>query len=222
MKRLQKQLAGYRVFRSQVFPANQGLYRDLVEHGQSPRVMIISCCDSRVDPGIIMNAEPGDIFMVRNVANIVPPYDPQGDNHSTSAALEYAVTELKVAHIVVLGHAFCGGVKAFLDKFHDPEAVPDYTFISRWMALLHPAMEHLQVEGAPTESKARQRALEQASIVNSLANLKSFPFVRARVDDGTLILHGAWFDIERGLIMEYKSSSKSFVALDAEGVGETV
>ena len=223
MKNIQELLDGYREFRSQTFPANQELYRDLVEHGQSPRVMIISCCDSRVDPAVILNTKPGDLFMVRNVANIVPPYDPHGDNHSTSAALEFAVTGLKVAHIMVLGHAHCGGVKSFLAGLQGAAtgAEAEHSFISRWMTLLRPAMAHLQAAGAPCDPKDRQRALEHASIINSLANLETFPFVRERLDDGTLALHGAWFDIERGLLLAYDPATKSFLALDGGSGGET-
>ena len=213
MKRISALMDGYRVFRSQTFPAQRQLYRDLVERGQSPRVMIIACCDSRVDPATILNTRPGDLFMVRNVANLVPPYEPHGDYHGTSAALEFAVAGLKIEHIIVLGHAYCGGVKAFLDGLYGAEAESEYRFISRWMSMLRPAMTRLAGAPALRDADDRQRALEQASIVNSLANLETFPFIQARLKAGTLALHGAWFDIERGLLLEYDAESGAYAPL---------
>lgn len=216
MKHIQDLMAGYRAFRTRTFPANRDLYRDLVEHGQSPRVMIISCCDSRVDPTTIFSARPGELFMVRNVANLVPPYEPHGDYHGTSAALEFAVTGLKVEHVIVLGHAYCGGVKAFLGDLYGQDQGSEYRFISRWMSLLRPAMTQLQGPDAPRDAGERQRALEQASIVHSLTNLETFPFVRAQVEAGTLRLHGAWFDIERGMLMEYDPKNRDYAPLTGE------
>lgn len=213
MKSISGLMDGYREFRSRTFPAHRQLYRDLVERGQSPRVMIISCCDSRVDPAVILSTEPGELFMVRNVANLVPPYEPHGDYHSTSAALEFAVSGLKVEHVVVLGHAYCGGVKAFLDGHYGADVEPEYHFIAGWMSLLRPAMACLARADTPPGTDGQQRALEQASIVNSLANLETFPFVQARLKTGTLNLHGAWFDIERGLLMAYDARSGSYAPL---------
>ena len=216
MKRIPALMDGYRIFRSRTFSANRGLYRDLVAHGQSPRTMIVSCCDSRVSPTTIFNAKPGELFMVRNVANLVPPYEPHGDYHGTSAALEFAVTGLQVEHIVVLGHAYCGGVKAFLDGLYGAETEPEYRFITRWMSMLRPAMSRLPGGDAPRDPDNRQRAVEQASILNSLANVETFPFVQARLKAGTLALHGAWFDIERGLLLEFDPETDTFAALDDE------
>jgi carbonic anhydrase len=216
MKSISSLMDGYREFRSRTFPAQRQLYRDLVEHGQSPHVMIVSCCDSRVDPAVILNTKPGELFMVRNVANLVPPYEPHGDYHGTSAALEFAVTGLKVEHVIVLGHAYCGGVKAFLDGLYDPEVKSESRFIAGWMSLLRPAMKCLAgAENLPSAGD-RQRALEQASVANSLANLETFPFVQARLKAGTLALHGAWFDIERGLLMEYDAESGRYAPLEAD------
>ena len=131
MKHIRDLMDGYKSFRTRTFPANRTLYQDLVKHGQSPRVMIISCCDSRVEPTVILNSRPGELFMVRNVANLVPPYEPHGDYHGTSAALEFAVTGLKVEHVIVLGHAYCGGVKAFLDGLYGQDQGSEYRFITR-------------------------------------------------------------------------------------------
>lgn len=205
---------GYRTFRSLTFPANRQLYRELVTRGQSPRVMIVSCCDSRVDPATIFSAQPGELFMVRNVANLVPPYEPQGEFHGTSAALEFAVTGLNVEHVLVLGHAYCGGVKAFLEGLYGPD--PDRPFITRWMSLLGPALAHLSDSGALRDAEPARRALELASVKLSLANLLSFPFVKERVADGRLALHGAFFDIERGLLLEYDPAVDAYVAVDGD------
>ena len=214
MKNIPHLYDGYRSFRAETFPANRGLYRDLVAHGQSPRVMVISCCDSRVDPTTIFNARPGELFMVRNVANLVPPYEPQGEYHGTSAALEFAVTGLQVEHIVVLGHAFCGGVKAFLEGLYGPD--PERPFITRWMSLLGPALTHLSETSAMRDAEEARRALELASVKHSLANLKTFPFVKERMADGRLALHGAFFDIERGLLLEYDPAADAYVAVDGD------
>lgn len=216
LRRIPHLFDGYQTFRTKTFPANRELYRDLVAHGQSPRTMIVSCCDSRVNPTTIFNAKPGELFMVRNVANLVPPYEPHGDYHGTSAALEFAVTGLRVAHIVVLGHAYCGGVKAFLDGLYGVENESEYRFITRWMSMLRPAMSRLPGGDAPRDPDKRQRAVEQASILNSLANVETFPFVQAGLKAGTLALHGAWFDIERGLLLEYDPEAGTFAALDDE------
>ncbi len=216
MKRIADLMDGYRRFRAQTFPANRTLYRELVERGQSPRVMIVSCCDSRVEPSTIFSARPGELFMVRNVANLVPPYEPHGDYHGTSAALEFAVTGLQVEHIVVLGHAYCGGVKAFLGGLYGTESDTEYRFISRWMSMLRPAMARLPGADTLRDPNDRQRALEQASIVNSLANLETFPFVQARIRSGALRVHGAWFDIERGLLLEYDADANAYAPLEVD------
>jgi carbonic anhydrase len=213
MKSISSLMDGYRVFRSGTFPAHRQLYRELVERGQSPRVMIVSCCDSRVDPAVILSTKPGELFMARNVANLVPPYEPHGDYHGTSAALEFAVSGLQVEHVIVLGHAYCGGVKAFLDGHYGADGNPESHFIAPWMSLLRPAMKRLASAGILLGADDRQRALEQASVVNSLANLETFPFVQEKLKAGTLALHGAWFDIERGLLMEYDGESGSYAPL---------
>ncbi len=215
MKDMPLLLDGYRTFRAETFPANRALYRDLVAHGQSPRAMVIACCDSRVEPSTIFNTRPGELFMVRNVANLVPPYEPQGEFHGTSAAIEFAVTGLEVAHIVVLGHAFCGGVKAFLEGLYGPD--PNRPFITRWMSLLTPALRDLQDSGALSDAEAARRTLELASIKQSLSSLETFPFVKAAMAEGRLALHGLFFDIERGLLLEYDPAVDAFGPVDGDG-----
>ncbi|MDE0391828.1 MAG: carbonic anhydrase [Rhodospirillales bacterium] len=188
-------LNGYRAFKDDRFAREQARYRALAEHGQTPEVMVIACSDSRSAPETIFNAAPGELFVVRNVANLVPPYEPDGAHQSTSAALEFAVQSLRVRHIVVLGHGRCGGIRAALH----PEAAPlsPGDFIGRWMTLLGPAADEIAADAGLTDAE-RQTALERASIRHSLACLRTFPFVSILEDRGRLSLHGAWFDIAHG------------------------
>src|SRR6188508_3592497 len=160
-------LDGYRSFRSGRLPAEQDRYRDLAERGQSPEIMVIGCCDSRVSPEVIFDARPGELFVVRNVANIVPPYAPDGAAHGVSAALEFGVQVLRVKHIVVLGHAQCGGVKALVQ---DSAPLSPGDFIGRWMSLLTPTMEATPRIAGEQEQDFITR-LEQAAVRRSLKNL---------------------------------------------------
>ena len=188
-------LHGYRSFRGSRYEPERDRYRALAEHGQSPEVMIIACCDSRSGPETIFNAAPGELFVVRNVANLVPPYEPDGAHKSTSAALEFAVQSLRVRHIVVLGHGRCGGIRAALHPEAEPLSPGD--FIGKWMTLLGPAASEIAAGGPLTEAE-RQTALERVSVRNSVANLRTFPCVSILEDRGRLHLHGAWFDIADG------------------------
>ena len=192
----QRLTEGYRAFLDDRFPREKNRFEALAEKGQSPEVMVIGCCDSRVSPEVIFDASPGELFVVRNVANLVPPFETGGDYHGTSAALEFAVQALRVKHIVVLGHARCGGVRAFADETA-PLSPGD--FIGRWMNLVAPAAERLGPRrGDLSEYVAR---LELAAIENSLANLMTFPCVRILVERGRLHLHGAYFGIASGVLM---------------------
>lgn len=169
--------------------------------------MVVSCCDSRVTPEGIFGAGPGELFVVRNVANLVPPYEPDGDYHSTSAALEFAVQALKVKHIVVMGHGLCGGVKAFLTQDSKPLSPGD--FIGKWMTLLEPAAQFQCL--ALERDEDQQLALEYAGVRQSLENLRTFPCVRILEERGRLSLHGAWFDIGSGELRVMDANSRKFV-----------
>jgi carbonic anhydrase len=188
-------LKGYREFREQKFAHESERYRKLAEQGQKPQTLVIACCDSRAAPETIFNSVPGEIFVVRNVANLVPPYTPDGEYHATSAALEFAVQSLKVKHIVVLGHGRCGGIQAALNPAAEPLSPGD--FIGKWMELLAPAAEAVTANRWATEAE-RQTALEHISIRHSIANLRTFPCVSILEEKGRLGLHGAWFDISGG------------------------
>lgn len=204
-------LRGYRDFKAGRFALQREAYRSLAERGQSPEVLVIACCDSRAAPETIFSAAPGEIFVVRNVANLVPPYRPDGEFHSTSAALEFAVQSLKVKHILVLGHGRCGGVQAALD----PEAIPlsPGDFIGKWMELLGPAAAEIQQrEGlSPAE---RRTELERLSVRCSIDNLRTFPCVKLLEERGRLTLHGAWFDIADGDLWVYDRESRQFRPFD--------
>jgi len=187
---------GYRAFLDGRFPSERSRFEALAEKGQSPEVMVIGCCDSRVSPEVIFDASPGELFVVRNVANLVPPYETGGDYHGTSAALEFAVQALRVKHIVVLGHAGCGGVRAFADETA-PLSPGD--FIGRWMSLIKPAGERLGPHNGNLDEYLPR--LEFAAIENSLKNLMTFPCVRILVERGKLHLHGAYFGVATGVLL---------------------
>ena len=188
-------LQGYQAFKEGRFAVEQERYRQLAETGQTPETLVIACCDSRAAPETIFNTLPGDIFVVRNVANLVPPYEPDGRYHSTSAALEFAVQSLKVKHILVLGHGRCGGIKAALNPADEPLSPGD--FIGKWMDLLGSAAETIASNDWMTDAE-RQMALERISIRYTIANLRTFPYVDILERKDRLSLHGAWFDIADG------------------------
>src|SRR3954467_14677892 len=190
----QRLIDGYSAFAEGRLQAEQHRYRELAERGQSPEIMVIGCCDSRVSPEVIFDAGPGELFVVRNVANLVPPHETQGTYHGVSAALEFALEVLKIRHIVVLGHARCGGVRAFAEE---AEPLSPGDFIGEWMSLIAPAAAKLGPRGAPGSGDYLTR-LEQTSVLNSLDNLMTFPRVRALVGRGKLSLHGAYFGVAEG------------------------
>lgn len=214
-----KQLTeGYHAFLDDSFPREQQRFEDLAQSGQKPEVMIIGCCDSRVSPEVIFNARPGEMFVARNVANLVPPYEPEneleGTHHGTSAALEFAVQALRVKHIVVLGHARCGGVRAFADDTTEPLSPGD--FIGRWIRLLVPAAERSGGRGVHETLTVYVERLALASIETSLANLRSFPCVKILEEKGKLQLHGAYFDVATGVLMVLDTETGRFVPAIAE------
>jgi carbonic anhydrase len=199
-------ISGYQTFRSQRLPTEQSRYRELSERGQSPAVMVIGCCDSRVSPEVIFDAGPGELFVVRNVANLVPVYQPDGGAHGVSAALEYAVSVLHVRHIVVLGHAQCGGIRAFIDNI---EPLSPGDFIGRWMSMFIKPGEKVEQRDQETMQDFTIR-IEKAAVFRSLENLMTFPFVRAVVERGELDLHGAYFGVAEGSLSVLDPSAKEF------------
>ncbi len=187
---------GYQAFLQGRFDNERERYRQLAELGQTPEILVIGCCDSRVAPETIFDAGPGELFVVRNVANLVPPYEPGTDSyHGVSAAIEFAVNGLNVKHIVVLGHASCGGIKAFYDS---AKPLSSGDFIGKWMSQIAPTAAMLDLQGA--DHPANIRKLELAVVEHSLRNLMTFPGIRRRVEAGELELHGTYFGVALGLL----------------------
>lgn len=189
-------LDGYRRFRTLSYPQQRARWDNLAHTGQSPKIMIIACSDSRVDPTTIFDTGPGEVFVVRNVANLVPPYETSAGRHGVSAALEFAVNHLQVAHILVLGHAQCGGIRVALN----PESLPEGSFISSWMSMVKEPREQVLAAYALSPDCNPQQALELAAIRQSIAHLRSFPFVAEREAAGSLVLHGGYFGIADGVL----------------------
>lgn len=197
-------------WRATTYQDNKAWYHRLAEGGQHPRAMIISCCDSRVHVTSIFGADEGEFFIHRNIANLVPPYNPDGEYHGTSAAVEFAVTALKVAHIVVLGHSHCGGVQGCHDMCAGlaPHLEEKTSFVGRWMDILRPGYDRTaHLPPGPD----RVRALEKEAVLTSLQNLMTFPFVRAAVEGEVLTLHGLWTSIGEGGLEHYDPAQGGFV-----------
>jgi carbonic anhydrase len=200
-------IEGYRLFLSNRLPVEQSRYRELAEAGQAPEIVVIGCCDSRVSPEVIFDARPGELFVIRNVANLVPPYTPDGAQRAVSAALEFAVLALKVKHIVVLGHARCGGVRAFAERAA-PLSPSD--FVGKWMELLAPAAASIARERQHASFANYLDELERASVIHALDNLMTFPCVRALVERRRLQLHAAHFDVATGRLSVFDPATKTF------------
>ena len=188
---MQHLIDGYARFRESAWPERRALFERLAAQGQRPRTMVIACSDSRVDPAMIFGAGPGELFVVRNVANLVPPYQPDGSYHGTSAALEFGVCTLEVQDLIVMGHGLCGGVQALLS-----DAAPQGDFVGPWIRLAERARSRVLACDAPD----RQLAGEHAVVRVALENLASFPWITSRVAAGTLRLHGAHFDVRSGVL----------------------
>jgi carbonic anhydrase len=217
MKGIDDLVAGFRRFQSAYYGERRELVERLVRQGQTPKVMVVACCDARVDPAIVTDCDPGDLFVVRNVANLVPPFEEGGGYHGTSAALEFAVRCLHVEHVIVMGHARCGGIRALLGdlKFEDGAG----QFIAPWMSIVEEARRETTADRANGDAEARAATCEQAAVRVSLRNLLSFPFVRAAVAAGRLRLHGWYFDLDRGELHGYDPVTCSFT-LRVEGVAQ--
>jgi carbonic anhydrase len=188
-------LDGHANFMSGRYAREKERIRDLAEAGQTPTTLIIACCDSRAAPEMIFDAGPGELFVLRNVANLVPTYQPDGGQHGTSAAIEFAIKGLHISNIVVMGHGRCGGIKAALDPNMKPLDAGD--FIGKWMSMLGELPSQLGQNTLMTATE-RQTAMERISIRNSIRNLRTFPYVKNLEDEGKLAVHGAWFDISTG------------------------
>lgn len=208
MSQLPENLADrYRRFKFRHFAQNQDHYETLASFGQNPEVMMVSCCDSRVDPETIFAAMPGEMFVVRNVANLVPPFETNGKYHGVSAALEFAALNLRVKHIVIMGHSGCGGVRACLE--HDAARQTEAQFIKNWMSMLDDARDRVLASGTPA-GPAQRAMLEREAVKTSLANLRTFPCIQILEGKGRVNLHGAYFDIASGTLQVLNAATGEF------------
>jgi carbonic anhydrase len=210
---INRMLAGYRAFKEGSFTGHELEYSDLASKGQNPGVAVIACSDSRVDPAFVFRAEPGEIFMIRNVANLVPPMEEGGTFHGTSAALEFAVKALNVPNIVVLGHAHCGGIKAMIDGEVAAED-SGYSYVPAWVSILSAAYRRAIATQDDLTDAEMQKVCEQNAVLVSLENLTTFPWIRERIADKRLKLHGWYFDIGTATLEIYDSKESRFRIVD--------
>jgi len=219
---LDRLLKGFADFRLGYYREHLDLFEKLATEGQSPKILIIGCADARVDPGILTQTQPGDIFTVRNIAAMVPPalIPPDQAQHGTSAAIEYAVRGLEVEHVVILGHALCGGIAALVDGAAG--ATANYDYLSTWIAVARNVRDVAvnDLAGRPREEIVR--AVEQASVVNSVANLMGFPWIGERVRAGKLVLHAWWFNLVEGQLYAFNPDTAVFDPVKGIEVAPTV
>lgn len=211
MQNLEKLVKGYKTFLKSNFPEHQERYRNLAEVGQAPKIMVIGCSDSRVNPDLIFNTKPGDLFVVRNVANLVPPFEPDDNYHGTSAAIEFAVTGLNVQHIVIMGHSLCGGVSACCAQLegHNQTSL----FIAKWTSLLKSCARGVLNKNPQLSPEELRNEVERAAIISSLENLRGFPFIEAGLANGTLQIHGVYFDVRDAQLYALDEDRGAFVAV---------
>lgn len=201
----------FRRFKHRHYLPNAEQYEELATYGQDPDAMIISCSDSRVDPETIFSAMPGELFVVRNVANLVPPYETGGKFHGVSSAVEFAVLNLRVKHLIVMGHSGCGGIKAALDQ--SAAIQTESRFISRWMSMLDDARLSVLASHQMAPQAEKLCALEKECVKTAIKNLRTFPFISERENKGRLALHGAYFDIGTGTLSVLNHSRNEFFPL---------
>lgn len=207
MQDIEKFIRGFNRFQQQ-YLGEQALF-DTLRDGQHPATLVIGCCDSRVDPAHLTGSDPGDMFVVRNIANLVPPCTPEAPP-GVSSAIEFAVCGLEVARVIVLGHARCGGIRALMT----PRRIAEETdFVGRWMRIAEPVRQRVMRELAHKSCDEQHKACEMASILHSLDNLMTYPWIRQRVDAGRLMLHGWYFDIDTGALLAYSPRKQEFLPL---------
>lgn len=218
-KEILKLVAGFRRFREKYFSGEDALYHRLSTAGQSPKTLIIGCSDSRVDPALISSASPGELFVVRNVANLVPPHESANTGfHGISAAIEFSVVNLKVENIVVLGHRQCGGIRALVSG----QQVKEGSFVGMWMEIARNAVERVRARAPELDFEAQCKECEMEAIVSSLENLMTFPFVKEAVENRGLKLFGIYFDLEQGQLFEFDESQKGFKQIEIDRSTERI
>lgn len=209
MEDIARFISGFRKFQHKYFGAHPELFVQL-QKKQNPKTLMIGCSDSRVDPAILTGCDPGDLFIVRNIANLVPPFECDSGHHGVSAAIEFAVCALEVRQIIILGHSGCGGINALMHD-HAPHSEAD--FVGHWMQIAEPAKQQVFAEMPHKTTDEKVRACEMASIIISLDNLMTFPFIAERVEDGRLALAGWYFDIGSGVLYDFDQTSNEFISL---------
>ena len=202
----------YKGWKATTFEENKSWYSKLADVGQSPRAMIISCCDSRIHVTSMFGADSGEFFIHRNIANLVPPYNPSGDHHGTSAAVEYAVKTLKISHLIILGHSSCGGISSGYDLCSGQHIAEDSIFVNKWLNILKPAFKEIDLKTS-NNREANISKLEKESIKISISNLIKFPFIQKSLNKNELILHGLWHNIGSGDLQMLDPLSMEFVSI---------
>lgn len=211
-KEIEKLITGYKYFHEHYFQEERALFDSLAEKGQKPKVLVIACSDSRVDPSILLHCQPGDLFVIRNVANLVPPCEVDSSYHGTSAALDFGVRILGIRHIIVFGHTDCGGIHSFFSSEH--AALLSNGFIASWMRPTLQAYDITNKRHPNFSIDEKERCCSQYSVLNSLRNVATFPWIKERLDDHSLFLHGWFFDMTTGVIQMFDTSRNTFVALE--------
>ncbi len=205
-------LKGFRRFQHHYFDRNPELFEQLYSEGQRPRALMVACCDSRCDPGVLTDSKPGELFVVRNVANLVPPFIQATSYAGTTSAIAFGICNLGVEHVIVMGHTKCGGIRALMEN--KPPGSDEEQPIAKWLGIAADARQYV-LKALPEKSPEIQaRACEQASILKSLENLMSYPWISQRVREGRLALHGWYFDMENGALMQYDSDAGEFRVIE--------
>lgn len=211
-KEVLKLMAGFRRFRDRYFSGEGRIFEKLSASGQRPKTLMIACSDSRVDPALLFTTSPGEVFVVRNVANLVPPFETSQGYHGVSAAIEFAVVNLKVQNIAILGHRQCGGIRSLFDE----ASLSESGFVRYWMTIAKPAKERALAKNPLAEFDQLCHECEKESIVTSLANLKTFPFVKKALESNQLELHGLYFDMQKGELSAYDDGTQEFTTVITE------
>ncbi len=209
VRNIQQFIEGFQRFQSKYFAGEDNLFSKL-KHGQNPTTLLIGCCDSRVDPALLLDCDPGDIFVIRNVANLVPLCNESAQQHGVSAAIQFAVEALKVKRIVVMGHEKCGGIRALMQGYQPGRKID---FIGRWMKIAEPVKQQVLQKLSNCPEEEQNRACELGAIINSLNNLRSFPWVSEREAAGEIALHGWYFDMGNGALLAYSERSDAFLPM---------
>ena len=219
-KSINSLIKGYQEFRKQYFSGNNPVFEELVRLGQTPKVLIIACSDSRVDPALVMNCRPGDLFVVRNVANLVPPYQDDNTYHGTSAALEFAIKDLAIQHVIVFGHSECGGIQALMEQ---ETITHSHDFVAKWMDIANSAYDKTHQNHPEATLDEKEHLCGHYAIINSLNNLMTFPWIREGVEQKSISIHGWFFNLTTGTIDTYDFQSGQFKELQeaSESIGVT-